>query len=366
MSIPIQINKHQDSHFDSWFLHGETDFDIVISSRAGLHRNLEGHIFPTAPTYKENREELEELLNFLCQLDLNDRVFHGSMFSEISGMDKKLLSERRIISSRTSRERLGALVCDSSESISLSLYHQDHLRFAAIGAGNCITQLTEELNTWAAAVEKAFPFARSDSFGYLTAKVDDSGLGLRISMMLQLILCQELEDLDQYFFQLMKKGYTLRGFTDNKDEDTQSSLGGFYQIYAPSVPGMDSDQMLQEMLLDIQPLLEKERQLRKELKSGRFPWVEDKINRSFGILKYCKLISADEAQKRLSYIRLGITLGWIDGLSLNEVSAMLILVQDAHITAFLEQSKESGPFLKDERRARFIREVFESGLPYRR
>lgn len=366
MSTPIQINNHRDTQFNSWFLHSGEDFDVVLSSRVGINRNLKDTVFPLAPSYKEDPQLMRELMDFLCSESTEDTVFQASPFADMAASDRKLLSERRLISSRSSRERSGALICDVRENLSLSIFHQDHLRFAGIAGGNELQRLYHKVIEWCNRVEKNYPYAQDESLGYLTARVEDCGLGLRLSSMLHLIMTQEMEELDRYFFQLMKKGYTVRGFTDNKEEDSQSSLGGFYQIYAPADQDMSAEQLLEEMEEDLAPLFEKERNLRQDLKSGRFPWVEDKINRSFGILKYCKLISADEAQKRLSYIRLGITLGWVDGLSLDEVSAMLILIQDGHISTLLDQQKDRGPFLRDERRARFIREVFESGLPYRR
>jgi protein arginine kinase len=257
------------------------------------------------------------------------------------------------------------LLTDPTEELLISLFHQDHFRFHCLAPGQSLLEQLIPLLKLAQEVEEHYPFSKSEKGDYLCARAEEAGLALRASLMAQFIMLQELEELDPHIFQLMKKGYSLRGFTDNRDEDSQSSLGGFYQIYSQARGAEDPQEVLNTMLMDLDPLIQRERDLRQELKQGRFPWVEDRINRSFGILKYCKLISSNEAQKRLSYIRLGVTLGWIDGLSLQEVSAMQILVQDRHICAGFNQA-EPGPFALDEERARFIREVFERGLPYRR
>lgn len=366
MESPFLTNDHRQNSFDSWFLHQGRDFDTVLSSRVSLIRNLDGEPFPQAPQFQPDLQELQQVMELLCSKPWYTHKFHGALFSNLEVRDRELLVERRLASNRILRQNFGAMLLDEQEAMSITLFLQDHFRFSLLRPGFTLEQPYQELIDITQAVEQHYPFATHRDFGFLTSQIDDSGRGLRSSVMLQFTMLQELEDLEPSFFELMKKGYSIRGFTDNKEKDQQGSLGGFYQIYSPSETLSSEAFQFEDMERDIQPLILRERELRDQLKEGRYPWIEDKINRSFGILKYCKLLSAQEAQKRLSFIRLGITLGWIDGLSLEEVSALLILVQDSHIASMMEENEKDHPFLLDERRARFIREVFETGLPYRR
>ena len=75
--------------------------------------------------------------------------------------------------------------------------------------------------------------------------------------------------------------------------------------------------------------------------------------RSYGILKYSKILTSEEALKRLSDIRLGINLGIIKDLSEMDVNEMILKIQPGSLQKYA--GKLLKPDDRDSVRAEYIR-----------
>jgi protein arginine kinase len=65
--------------------------------------------------------------------------------------------------------------------------------------------------------------------------------------------------------------------------------------------------------------------------------VKDLITRSYGLLVHSYQLNTRETLAALSMIKLGIDLGWVLGLTDQEVNAIFVQVQRAHLLYLLEQ-----------------------------
>jgi len=83
--------------------------------------------------------------------------------------------------------------------------------------------------------------------------------------------------------------------------------------------------------------------------------VEDKVFRSFGLLRSARVLSSDEAINLIASLRLGVALGIVNEISLAEVTRLLILVRPANLQVMLGESLTAAE--RDERRATFVRET---------
>ena len=98
-----------------------------------------------------------------------------------------------------------------------------------------------------------------------------------------------------------------------------------------------------------------ERAAREEiLKSGV---TEDKIFRAYGILNYCRILSYKEAVELSGNLRLGVNLGFLESISLEDVNNFLLNMGQAYLSKKLLNTADASVDC-DVQRATLAREIF--------
>ena len=171
--------------------------------------------------------------------------------------------------------------------------------------------------------------------------------------MLHLPALQRNGYIDRISSNLSKLGLTLRG---SYGEGTQA-IGALYQISNQVTLGLSEKDAINNLKNVVLQLVEQERSARKIL--SKDVKVLDKINRSFGILLYSKVLSNEEFMNLISNVRLGVSIGEIQNLTYDTISSLIIDVQPA--TLMKNNGKEMLPFERDELRASIVRQkLFEN------
>jgi protein arginine kinase len=93
---------------------------------------------------------------------------------------------------------------------------------------------------------------------------------------------------------------------------------------------------------------------RTRLKDEALDQIADKIWRAYGILKFARVLSSDEAMNLLSAVRLGVSMGIVDNVSLSTINDILLLSQPAHLMKYV--GEEMDPDRRDVVRAAMVRE----------
>ena len=107
-------------------------------------------------------------------------------------------------------------------------------------------------------------------------------------------------------------------------------------------------------------IIEQERVLRDQLLKKPGSKLEDRIMRSFGILRYSRNLSTEEALQKLSDIRLGINLNLIPELTEIDINEMIIRIQPGNLQKNAGKLLESGE--RDMLRADSVRKYIEDKL----
>jgi protein arginine kinase len=81
--------------------------------------------------------------------------------------------------------------------------------------------------------------------------------------------------------------------------------------------------------------------------------VEDKVWRAYGLLAHARVLSSQEFMNLLSAVRLGRSLGIIDGMSSGFINQLMIITQPSHLQA--EAGVDLSPEERDVRRAEVAR-----------
>jgi len=324
--------------------------DIVISSRVRLARNLEGVVFPHLAAKKQGQETLEKIKDALLENDyLKNSVFLRLV--DLNTIDKQFLIERHLMSRELAMkpENKGMLI-SQEEIISIMINEEDHLRIQIMKSGFDLTEAWNIINNIDNALSEKLTFAFSDDLGYLTACPTNVGTGMRGSVMLHLPALVMTKQINKVLAAIAKLSFTTRGLYG---EGTQAA-GNFFQISNQVSLGQNEAEIIENIKGIIRQIIEQENMARNALLQNNRQILEDRIFRSFGVLKSAYIINSAETIEMLSMLRLGQDLGIIKNIDRRMINELFILTQPAHLQKI--EGKKLTPQERDVRRAALIRE----------
>lgn len=341
---------------NKWYIDIGPDSDIVISSRIRLARNFKSYPFPQR-SLKEHQEQViketcEALFSGNPKIEENFRLV---MFKDIKPVERQVLVEKHLVSKELAESNLeaGALI-SQDEQISIMLNEEDHLRIQCLASGMQLEKAFDVCNYLDDLISEKIDFAFNDTMGYLTSCPTNVGTGIRVSLMLHLPALTMTGYIRTILESCGKLGLAVRGLYGENTE----AYGNMYQLSNQVTLGKkESDIVLSIKTIGYQ-IIEQERLLRKELLKKNSNKLEDKIMRSYGTLRFAKILSSDEALQRLSDLRLGIDLGLIKELSEIDINEMMLSIQPGSIQQ--NSDKLLKPYERDIARALYVRNHIET------
>ncbi|GAX61785.1 ATP:guanido phosphotransferase [Candidatus Scalindua japonica] len=310
-----------------WLRGTGKESDIVISSRIRLARNIAGYPFLSRANLKQ-RQEIEALLRrTIIERDIAQDVSYVNL-NQATAVDKLLLVERHLISKEHAEgEGERGVAFGKSETVSLMINEEDHLRIQVIRSG------FELKNTWDTIDEidnilgESLNFAFSSKFGFLTACPTNVGTGMRVSVMLHLPALGMTKHIEKVFNAVGKLGLVVRGLYG---EGTKVS-GDLYQISNQFALGKSEKEILSIIESVIPRITSYERMARKALVLESKDQLEDRIWRSYGMLKAARMITSEEILQLLSQVRMGVNIGMIDDIEMQTLNELFVLTLPAHL-----------------------------------
>lgn len=332
--------------------------DIAISSRIRLARNLDAYPFTPRLTHAQGTEILGKVKSAVFSSDTGD-MGELSYFeiNNLKPMDKQLLVEKHLISPDFAEgEGDRAVIINRNENISIMVNEEDHLRLQCIFPGMQLEtawQLCSMLDTQ---LEEKLDFAFDKSSGYLTCCPTNAGTGIRASVMLHLPALSMTGYIKGILETCSKLGVAVRGmYGENTD-----AAGNMFQISNQVTLGQTEEEIIAGIVNITTQISEQERILRMELYKQNPSRFEDKIFRSLGILKNARIISTEESLKLLSDVRLGIIMGLMGGMELNELNELMVEIQPAYLQKL--SGRQLTPDERDSGRAVLLRGKLASGI----
>jgi len=344
----MQINDLL-NHTSEWLKGTGPNSDIVISSRIRLARNLNKIPFPHWANKSQLDEVIKEVSNAMSKVSL---LKTSTLFElgKLDSVDKQFLVERHLMSiEHTQKSEHKALLVSEEEIISVMVNEEDHLRIQLMQSGFNLFEAWNIINTIDDALAKILDYAYLADFGYLTACPTNTGTGMRGSVMLHLPALVMSRQIERVLAAISKLSFTTRGLYG---EGTQAS-GNFFQISNQVSLGHSENEIIDNINGLIRQIIEQETQAREIMVSKSREILEDRINRSLGILKSARIITSQETIELLSMVRLGSDLGMIKDITRRTINELFIITQPAHLQK-LENKKLSSPE-RDLKRAQLIR-----------
>ena len=337
------------NHTSEWLKGSGANSDIVISSRVRLARNIDKMPFPHWAGKKQAETVIEKARALKENVDLLKNTSFFAM-SELDSVDKQFLVERHLMSHELSQKpNSKALIVENSEVFSVMVNEEDHLRIQVMQSGFNLKGAWDIVNGLDDAISREVQYAFSREWGYLTACPTNAGTGMRGSVMLHLPALVMLNQINRVLAAIAKLSFTTRGFYG---EGTQAA-GNFFQISNQVSMGQSEEDLVGNIDGLIRQIIEQEAQAREALLAREKAMLEDRVHRSFGILRNAHIISSKETIELLSMLRLGCELGMIEDLNRSVINELFILIQPAHLQKL--ENKKLSPEDRDVKRAEIIR-----------
>ena len=92
--------------------------------------------------------------------------------------------------------------------------------------------------------------------------------------------------------------------------------------------------------------------IRNQLKETPDALIVDKVSRAIGLLRHSYQIDTKEALSAMSFIKLGIDLGWIEGLTDKEINKIFFEIRRGHLS--LSTEKEIPQEMLAQKRAEYL------------
>ncbi|KKM26391.1 hypothetical protein LCGC14_1585240 [marine sediment metagenome] len=287
-----------------WLRGSGKESDIVISSRIRLARNITGFPFISRANLKQ-KGDIESLLRETVIKSNIAKDLSYVNLNKANAVDKLFLVERHLIS-KEHAEGEGIQLIRSGFELKNTWTTIDEI-------DNC---LGGKLN-----------FAFSSRFGYLTACPTNIGTGMRGSVMLHLPALGMTKHIEKVFNAVGKLGLVVRGLYG---EGTKVS-GDLYQISNQFTLGKSETEILAVIESVIPRITSYERMARKALILESKDQLEDRIWRSYGMLKAARMITSEEILQLLSQVRMGVNLGLINDIEMRTLNELFILTLPGHL-----------------------------------
>ena len=334
----------------NWYLQSGKDSDVVISSRIKFSRNLKDFKFNL-----KDRNSIEQLEN-----KIKDNLYligYDLKFIKLKDLDditKQSLVEKNLITQdfAFNKSDVGSILINDEENICIMINDEDHLKLQVFTPG---LDLENALNL---AVEidkkigKVLGYATNKKYGYLTSNPNNCGTGLRASVLVHLPALLETGNINQIFDIVSRFEVNIKRM-NNKIRADENDM---FLITNKKTLGLTENEISESIKIIAQKITEQERRIRKLLAKNSIE-LEDRIYRSYGILTNCRKISLEEANKLLSYVKLGTDLGILKELDDLRVQKLYLYIKPANMQKYLGKVLNSED--KDIERASIIKQIIK-------
>jgi len=316
-----------DSRVPAWLSGSGPAADIVLSTRARLARNLRAFRFPN----HASDPELATILGDLQRRLVRTPAFDQGWFLETGSLDdiqRRSLKEMHLVSPALLRSPLHRGVLLSRDMCRTSLVNEeDHLRLQAYRSGFDPGGAVTDVLALDDQLEGEIDVAFSDELGYLTACPSNAGTGLRLSALVHLpglVLAGEIE---KVLNALRHLRFAVRGLFG----EGSTVRGAVFQISNMVTLGRDEAEVTNDFSYHVGRVLIHEKTAREQLYQQDRLGLEDVVLRSSAVLAAARLITAQETFDRLSHVRLGVSLGILEGPEPAVLNRALVRQQTAHL-----------------------------------
>ena len=337
---------------EKWYEQQGANSDIVLSTRIRLVRNVSGTPFEA----RLSSQKREELCNQITQHILATPVPLARSLGRFNQEDitretKRAMAERYLLPrefAESGKQR--PILLSEDESVCLLLCADDHIRLQVMKTGLELEKAYAVANQLDDMINEGFAYAFDEQWGYLTGCPTDLGTGMKASVMLHLPALEATGEIHTLSSAVSKIGLRLQG-TYGRGSTVSGSL---YQLSNQISMGLTEEAALENLKTVTLQIVNREQQARETLPPLE---TEDTAFRALGLLQNARILPLSEFTKALSHLRLGIAMGMIDSVTLEQVNTLNATMHPA--TLLLENPRADSTEKRDVIRAAKTREYLQ-------
>ena len=333
-----------------WYFKNGTQSNLIPSIRIRLARNLKQFPFEDRMTIDQQNQLSKLVQQALEQLQMGENKFRYLKLSDMSEKEIYSLLEKHLISLDLSRNtKTGFVAISEDDSISIMVNEEDHIRIQVLSTGFDLEHTLDLANKIDDYFDHELDYAFDPKLGFLTACPTNLGTGMRASVMVHLPALKQFNAIQQLSNNLGKLGMTIRG---SFGEGTNVQ-GDMYTISNQVTLGISEQNAIQNLENIAKQIIEKEQNARNQLKDN--DGFLDAIWRSYAILKYAKLISGEECSQLLSSVRLGVSMGILTDISLEQINEITAYYMPSSLCLYYK--KDLDAHQRDAARAQMVQQI---------
>lgn len=301
--------------------------NIWMASTICLQRNIEKFNFPQ----KLNVERKKQIVSLVGREHLSLESLNKPQLlkaDELNFLDKEYLVEHFLTINSFHQTGVGeAFIIDTSGEILTIFNLSDHLTFMKVFAHNEFEKGWSQLMKLEVALGKKFNYSSSQRFGFLTSDFSKCGTGLTVASYLQLPALIHTEKIDELIEAEVDETISVTGIQGNPTE----VIGDILVIQNNYTLGVTEENIFSTVRTFSSRLVAQEKALRESFLKVQNPEMMDRVSRAFAVLRHSYQIEAVEALNAISLIKLGVEMGWIDGISIEALNRLFFTCRRAHL-----------------------------------
>lgn len=341
----------------AWLTSSENEGDehIILSSEVSIQRNIAKYPFPSKASIQQKSELFKLVTDTVQERGILGEAPLSINLMEVSDIAKTLLFERDFLpmsAIHASGDR-GVIVDEKGTVILLN--SENHIKISTHCEAGSIHEAWERLNTLDTLLGKELTYAYSGEIGFLLSRPDLCGSGLSVTYTLHLPGLIHTGTLDQVL-----SGATQLGLSgEGKFRHGADCWGGLFTLTAGNFIGDSEEEILKNAQSTIDEIVQKEKEARDVLFNEAAMEMSDKVWRSYGILRHCRMLSVPQLINLTSTLRLGIERGMdVEGLTISHIDAMIASSLQGSVALLMENEAKEGSEL-DIQRAEVVRTILE-------
>ncbi|MBQ7023887.1 MAG: hypothetical protein IJN29_09915 [Akkermansia sp.] len=293
-----------------WFRQSGTEEDVIIGVMGRLVRNLPGHAFPGWSTAEGRKKVADILVPAILSQPGFRNAYHAEMTELSYGCRRALLERRQISPCMAARQDGCHLIINRKQDLVVMVNEEEHLTIHGYAPGLDFRTLLSQLHRLPERLSRDLHFACNSRFGYLSSLPGEAGDGVQLYVILHLPALTVSNMMPQVNRSVEKLQLNTAPFFPQLGEE----CGNTYVLYTNPAPYGGMATMLEHLIDVSATLTTRELQVRHrlmELPTKGDHFLADRINRSYGLLRYALSLSGAEWVNALSLLRLGVNFSYI-------------------------------------------------------
>ena len=330
--------NHPSESSPLYSLHAPWDHNknaIWLASTVRLCRNIEKFKFPQ----KLELEKKSHILQLTSKAVLQAAELAKPYIlnaNEITPAEKEFLIEHFLLFEGFQEAGSGsAFGLDESGETIILFNIKEHLQIQVTDCLGDIEQAWAKAALLESKLGAEIAFAFSPTFGFLTADPQHCGTGLIVSAFLHLPALIHQHLLSEHLDKEIAEGIISSGIQGSPDE----LVGDIVMLRNIHTIGLTEENIISTVRNAILRLVVAEKDARALIKASEDIHFKDLICRAIGLIKHSYRLEAQEALNALSLLKLGIELGWIKGMSVEQINQLFFDSRRSHLTYLLSKDK---------------------------